>query len=172
MYVCFYCFQGYGFGFVSFTHHQPSHSGNTHRGWTPESDRAWEVWGDCQQATTEKPPAYADRPSGVCLGVYFYKCIMCAVLSYLFDCLHLYTPSRTLCPTSDILSLQIPHTRLSTVGSCAFSVFGPFTWNGLPLPLGKKPSLNFFKSNCKKCLFSKTIDLLCLHLLCCCLPSL
>ena len=32
-------------------------------------------------------------------------------------------------------SLQIPHSRLSAVGSCAFSVFGPSTWSDLPLPL-------------------------------------
>ena len=33
------------------------------------------------------------------------------------------------------LSLQIPRTRLSTVGSRAFSVFGPSAWNNLPLSL-------------------------------------
>ena len=41
-----------------------------------------------------------------------------------------------------ILSLQIPRTSLSTVGSRAFSVFGPSTWNDLPLPLRQKPSLD------------------------------
>ena len=57
-------------------------------------------------------------------------------------------------------SLQIPRTRLSTVGSCALSVFGPSTWNGLPLPLKHKPSLDSFKCNLKTVLFP-TIDLPC-----------
>ena len=35
----------------------------------------------------------------------------------------------TLRSDSDTLSLQIPCTRLSTVGSRAFSVFGHSTWN-------------------------------------------
>ena len=60
---------------------------------------------------------------------------------------------------SDTLSPQIPRTRLSTVGSCAFSVFGPFTWNDLPLPLWQKPSLDSFRSNLKT--FPKTVDLPC-----------
>ena len=37
----------------------------------------------------------------------------------------IYTPSRTLRSASDTLSLQIPRTRLSTVGFRTFSVFGP-----------------------------------------------
>ena len=36
------------------------------------------------------------------------------------DCFQLYTPSRTLRPTSDTLSFQIPRTRLSTVGSVTY----------------------------------------------------
>ena len=41
----------------------------------------------------------------------------------LSDCLQLYyTPSRTLRSASDALNLQIPRTRLSTLGSRAFSV--------------------------------------------------
>ena len=56
-------------------------------------------------------------------------------------CLQLYTPSRTLRSASDTLSLQIPRTRLSTVGSRAFSVFGRSGWNDL-LPLRLKPSLD------------------------------
>ena len=56
-------------------------------------------------------------------------------------CLQLYTPSRTLRSASDTLSLQIPRTRLSTVGSRAFSVFGRSGWNDL-LPLRLKLSLD------------------------------
>ena len=67
-----------------------------------------------------------------------YKCITGTAPSYLCDCLQLYTPSRPLRSASDTLSLQIPRTRLSTVGSRAFSVFGPSTGNDLPLPLRQK----------------------------------
>ena len=76
-----------------------------------------------------------------------YKFITGTAPSYLCDCLQLYTPPRTLRSASDTLSLQIPRTRLSTVGSRAFSVFGPSTWNDLPLPLRQKPSLDSFRSN-------------------------
>ena len=78
---------------------------------------------------------------------------MCTAPSYLCDCLQLYTSSHTLHSASDTLSLQIPHTKLSAVGSHAFSVF--FTWDDLPLPLQQKPSLDSFKSNLKTFLFPK-----------------
>ena len=57
--------------------------------------------------------------------------------------------SCTLHSASDILSLQMPHSRLSTVGSRTYCVFGPSAWNDLPLPLWQKrliqiSSKNFF----------------------------
>ena len=58
--------------------------------------------------------------------------------------------SRTLRSVSDTLNLQIPRTRLSTVGVRAFSVFGPFTLNDLHLPLRQEPSLDSLKCNLKK----------------------
>ena len=91
-----------------------------------------------------------------------YKCITGTASSYLCYCLQLYAPSRrTLRSASDTLSLQIPRTRLSTVGSRAFSVFGLSTWNDLPLPLLQKPSLDSFKSNLKTFLFPQIVDLPC-----------
>ena len=84
------------------------------------------------------------------------KCITRSAPSYLCDWLQLYTPSRTLRSASDTLSLQIPRTRLSAVGSRAFSVFGRSTRNELPLPLRQKPSLDSYKSNLKtECFFPK-----------------
>ena len=82
-----------------------------------------------------------------------YKCLTGTALSYLCDCLQLFRASRTLCSASDTLSLQIPSTRLFTVGSRAFSVFGPSTRNDLPLPLRHKPSLDSFKCDLKTLLF-------------------
>ena len=84
-----------------------------------------------------------------------YKCITRTTPSYLFDSFQLCTPSRNVRSASDTLGLQIPCTRLSTAGSCAFSVFGPSTGNGLYLPLRQKPSLDSFRSNLKTFLFPK-----------------
>ena len=65
------------------------------------------------------------------------------------------TLARTLRSASDTLSLQIPQARLSTVGSRAFSVFGPSTWNDPPLPVRHNPSLGSFRSDLKMSLFPK-----------------
>ena len=103
-----------------------------------------------------------------------YRCITCTAPSNLCDRLQLSTPSRTLRSASDTLSLQTSGIRLSTVCSQDISVFGPYTWNDLPLPLRKKKekklSLDSCKSNLKTFLFSKTIDPLCFPLSLCCLP--
>ena len=84
-----------------------------------------------------------------------YNCITGTAPSYLCDRFELYTPSRTLRSASDTLSFQILRTRLSTASSRAFSVFGPSTWNDIPLPLRQKPSLDSFKCNIKTFLFPK-----------------
>ena len=78
-----------------------------------------------------------------------------AAPSYLCDFLQLYTPSRILRSASDSLSLQIPRTRLSTVGSRTCSVFSSSTWNDLPLLLQQNPSLDPSKCNLKIILFPK-----------------
>ena len=88
-----------------------------------------------------------------------YECFTRTAPSYLCHCLQHYTLSCTLRSTSDTLSLQIPRTRLSTVGFHAFSVFGPSTWNDLPLSLRQKPSLDSFKCNLKTFFLLKTVDL-------------
>ena len=78
-----------------------------------------------------------------------YNCITGTAPSYLCDCLQLYTPSRDLRSASVTFGLQIPRTRLCTAGSRAFSVFGPSTWNDLPLHLRQKPSLDSLKFKLK-----------------------
>ena len=55
---------------------------------------------------------------------------------------HAYFPRSA----SNALSVQISRTRLSTVGSRAFSVFGPSAWSELPLPLRQTTSRDCFKS--------------------------
>ena len=94
-----------------------------------------------------------------------YLCCKCMITatapSYLWDLPQLYTPFHTLRSASDILSLQIPYTRLSSVGSCAFSGFRPSAWNNPPLPLRQKLSLDSFKCNLKTFIFFKTVALPC-----------
>ena len=108
----------------------------------------WTSQGQTWQPLVQPPIAREKAVNTLC-----YKCVTGPAPSYLCDCLQLYTPSRTLRSASDTLSLQIPRTRLSTVGSRAFSVFGPSTWNDLPLPLRQKPSLGSFKHNLKTFIF-------------------
>ena len=96
-----------------------------------------------------------------------YRCSCIHVApSHLCDCLQLYTPSRTLCSSSDTLSLHILHIRLFTVGSHVSSTFSFSVWNDLPLPVRQKPPLDSFKFNLKICSFflnnrSATFTLLC-----------
>ena len=90
-----------------------------------------------------------------------YKCITCTSPSYICDNPQLYTLSRTLRSASDTLSPQVPRTRLSTVDSGTFSVFGPSKWNGLPLPLRQKPPLGLLPIKNQDNHFYKAIDLLC-----------
>ena len=85
----------------------------------------------------------------------------CALLCLISVTVFIYTPSRTLRSASDTLSPQVPRTRLSTVDSGDFSVFGPSKWNGLPLPLRQKPSLGLLPIKHQDNHFYKEIDLLC-----------
>ena len=53
-------------------------------------------------------------------------------LAYLSELLHVYTPSGTLCSSSDTCMLKIQQYKCRTHGFCAFSCFGPHIWNSLP----------------------------------------
>ena len=114
-------------------------------------------------STVWRPPSPWSNTQPSCTMTNWSGELFCALI-------FIYTPSCTLCSTSDTPSLQIPRTRLSTVGSCVFSVFSPSTWNDLPLPLQQKPSLDSFKSCLRTFLFPKTRAMF--SILCCCLhPS-
>ena len=56
-----------------------------------------------------------------------YKCIHNSAPACLADYLQLYTPSRTVRSTPDTLTFRIPRTKLSTVGSRAFSSPAPLS---------------------------------------------
>jgi len=82
-----------------------------------------------------------------------FKCLHKSAPSYLCNCLHLYTPSRSLRSAADTLCFRTPRFKQTTVGCRSFSVSGPSTWNDLPLSLRQKPSLDTFKSSLKTHLF-------------------
>ena len=63
--------------------------------------------------------------------------------------------------------MLVPRTRLTAVGSRAFSVLGPSTWNDLALPLRQKPSLDSFRCNSKH-FFSPNYGPAMFSLPCCC----
>ena len=83
-----------------------------------------------------------------------HKCIHGSAPSYLCDCLHLYTPSRTLRSSSDAFILRTPRSNLSSVGTRSFSVAGPLHWNKLPPHLKHNSSIPSFELGLKTHLFS------------------
>ena len=82
-----------------------------------------------------------------------YKAINNHAPIYLSSAIHKYIPSRSLRSASDPLLLHVPHTRLSTFGPRAFSVFAPSHWNKLPLALRQKQTLSSFKTTLKTYLY-------------------
>ena len=75
--------------------------------------------------------------------------------AYLSELLHVYTPSRALCSSSDTRMLKIQQYKRKTHGFHAFSCFGPHKWNSLPQDLRHCSALSSFKSKLKTFLFSQ-----------------
>ena len=71
--------------------------------------------------------------------------------AYLSELLHVYTPSRTLCSSSDTRMLD----KRKTHGFRTFSCFGPHIWNSLPQDLRHCATLSSFKAKLKTFLFSQ-----------------
>ena len=72
--------------------------------------------------------------------------------AYLSELLHVYTPSHTLCSSSDTRMLEIQQYKHKTHGFRAFSGFGPHIWNSLPQDCS---FLSSFKDKLKTFLFSQ-----------------
>ena len=75
--------------------------------------------------------------------------------AYLSELLHVYTPSRTLCSSSDTRMLEIQQYKRKTHGFRTFSCFGPHIWNSLPQDLRHCSTLSSFKAKLKTFLFSQ-----------------
>jgi len=60
---------------------------------------------------------------------------------------------RQLLQSSSIMALDVPSTRLSTVGNRAFPVAAARTWNSLPAEVTSSNSLQTFKTKLKSHVF-------------------
>ena len=75
--------------------------------------------------------------------------------AYLSELLHVYTPSCTLCSSSDTRMLEIQQYKHKTHGFRTFSCFGPHIWNSLRQDLRHCSALSSFKAKLKTFLFSQ-----------------
>ena len=75
--------------------------------------------------------------------------------TYLSELLHIYTPARILCSSSDSHMLKIQQYKRKTHGFRTFIYFGPYVWNSLPQDIRQCSTLTSFKTNLKTFLFSQ-----------------
>ena len=84
-----------------------------------------------------------------------YKCAHQTAPSYLCDSVSLYAPARLLRSSVDTLRFRTTRYKCSTVGFRSFSIFGPSTWNKLPLSIRQTPTLTSFKTQLKTHFFPR-----------------
>ena len=100
---------------------------------------------------TEEIQAY--KVSTLC-----YQCLnSVAMPSYLCELLQTYKPTRTL-RSQDSSLLVVPRFSLNTYGKRSFSVYGPATWNSLPVHVRQSQCLVTFKKQLKTYLFTKHLS--------------
>ena len=75
---------------------------------------------------------------------------------YLSELLHLYSPSRSLCSSSDTRIFCVLRMGRKAMGERSFQCIGPVIWNSLPLSFRHSSSLSSFKSKLKTHLLSST----------------
>lgn len=86
-----------------------------------------------------------------------HKCIFGQAPSYLKDLINLQLSNRTLRSSGSML-LQVPFTKLCTMGGRAFCSAAPQLWNHLPVQLRVTQRLDTFKANLKTFLFRKAYN--------------
>ncbi|KAK0156597.1 hypothetical protein N1851_000029 [Merluccius polli] len=84
-------------------------------------------------------------------------CIHGHAPTYLQELITLQSTPRTLRSTNTLL-LQVPSTRLSTMGDRAFCSAAPRLWNSLPTQLRATQSLDSFNTGLKTFLFRKAYE--------------
>ena len=75
-----------------------------------------------------------------------YNAITGSAPSYLSELLHLYSPSLSLCSSSDTSMFKIQRFNCKTHGFRTFSLFGPHIWSNLPQDIRHSATLSSFKS--------------------------
>ena len=87
-----------------------------------------------------------------------YQCLnSVAMPSYLCELLQTYKPTRTL-RSQDSSLLAVPRFSLNTYGKISLSVYGPATWNSLPVHVRQSQCLVRFKKQLKTYLFMKHLS--------------
>jgi hypothetical protein len=91
------------------------------------------------------------------MAVMTYRSLRGQTPSYLADFVPLSALSgRASLRSASTHRLQVPRTRLSTIGDRAFPVAGASVWNDLPSDVTSSPSLNIFRSRLKTFLFNRS----------------
>ena len=83
------------------------------------------------------------------LSLLCFKIISHQASIYLSELLHLYTPSRQLCSTTDTRVFRIPSFRTKSCGQRCFSYQATVIWNQLPVSVRHSTSVSSFKSSLK-----------------------
>ena len=92
-----------------------------------------------------------------CSDVNVYSYTEVTMPSYLCERLQPYKPTRTL-RSQDFSLLVVSRFSLNTYGKISFSVFGPATWNSLPVHVRQSQCLVTFKKQLKTYLFTKHLS--------------
>lgn len=88
-----------------------------------------------------------------------HQCVYGSAPVYLKELLSPHNPTRCL-RSANINLLQVPKTKLCSMGDRAFQAAAPRLWNALPAHLRAPQSVDLFKSNLKTFLFKKAFELI------------
>ena len=88
-----------------------------------------------------------------------FKCLHNMAPVYLASLLKVRSSGRTTrTSSSDHLTLDVPFTKMKTFAARSFSVYGPSSWNSLPLHVRAIDNLPSFKKELKTILFKRAIN--------------
>ena len=92
------------------------------------------------------------------LSLLCFKIISHQAPIYLSELLHLYSPCRQLCSSTDTWVFRIPSFQTKSCGQRSFSYQAPVIWNQLPVSVHHSTFVSSFKSSLKTFLFLKTVS--------------
>ena len=88
------------------------------------------------------------------IAILAYKSFYGLAPPYLSSMLDLYSPTRALRSSNDLLFFT-PQVKYKTIGERSFSFYAPKVWNNLPFKLRNIQSLHIFKRHLKTHLFNE-----------------